>query len=106
MQTLDKYCLKTPAELPAVISRIARDFYVRHKENIKNIPKNLMKIPEDNLTKVMTAGFIARDFKECCKLYNLPEAETLSYLTIIFIKKFKIESKSKHQRQKLGGLKW
>lgn len=118
IQLLEKYCNYTPAEVPTIIGRIAREFYSTAWKHIMRSP-SLMQgmagwiptVAEKNTQGIFIEKFIADNYLKSVELMNNKLSETdgnniqfnpdhlLSWLTWTFIKSYNVAKKAKKYKE-------
>ena len=96
VHVVGKYCRKTPAEVPIIFERIAKEWYMRAANDWfrdKSLIPKERKIPEKRITKVGISKRTAMNYKIVLKKLGLNEAFLTSWLAWMFINAFKLKQK-------------
>lgn len=112
VNSLYKYCMKSPAEIPPVLTRILRKWCKKTAgkwyRNPSLIPK-MPNIPESRMTGVGINVMWGKEFRETIKKMNQKEGidiipeKLASMLLVEYIKTYKVEEKGKWYRSRNWG---
>ena len=109
---LYKYCKKSPAEIPPVLTRLLREWVKKTAYKWYQDPSLIPKmpdIPESRMTSVGINHEWGKTFKNTIKKMNLKEGidiveeKLASILLVAYIKTYKVEEKGKWYRSKNWG---